>query len=124
MQVVYCGYCGQQARFIDSAAIYSGVSYGMIYYCPCCDAYVGTHTGTDRPKGSLANAALREKRKAAHKAFDRIWKSGRMSRTGAYIWLAGQMGLPQDQAHIGLFDERQCDFAVWCCNNYRMNVLL
>jgi len=56
----------------------------MIYLCRSCDAYVGVHKGTDKPKGRLANAELREYKKKAHSAFDPLWRFGGMMRRQAY----------------------------------------
>ena len=58
MRKVYCDYCGREAEFVDSKIIY-GRSYGKIYLCRNCMAYVGVHKGTDKPLGRLANAELR-----------------------------------------------------------------
>lgn len=104
-----CPYCSGLAELKDSAIIYNGKSYGLVYVCenyPQCDSFVGVHKGTKRPKGTLANAELRELRKQCHKKFDPIWKSGKMKRPEAYKWLAQQMGL--EEAHIGAFDVEQC----------------
>lgn len=109
MRNVICNYCGQPAEYTDSAVIY-GRSYGMIYLCRKCGAYVGVHRGTDKPKGTLANAELREYRKSAHMFFDPLWRSGpfRGRRKDAYRWLAGMLGLPVERTHIGMFDIPQC----------------
>ena len=48
MRKVYCDYCGRQAEYVDSKVIY-GKSYGMMYLCRNCMAYVGVHKGTDKP---------------------------------------------------------------------------
>jgi hypothetical protein len=56
---VTCPYCGQPAIYVDSAAVYRIGSYGMIYLCRPCQAWVGVHPGTDQPLGRLANAELR-----------------------------------------------------------------
>lgn len=40
-----CPYCGKPTEFVDSSVIY-GRSYGMIYLCRDCRAYVGVHKGT------------------------------------------------------------------------------
>lgn len=45
----------------------------------------------------------------AHDAFDRLWKSGRMKRGEAYLWLSERMGLPQKECHIGSFNVEQCE---------------
>lgn len=111
---VICDYCGQTAQFVNSSEVYSR-SYGMIYYCPACQAWVGVHAGTDKPLGRLANAQLRELKKSAHKAFDPLWKHGRMKRDQAYTWLAKKMDIPIETAHIGMFDESQCQNVITIC---------
>ena len=57
-EVVMCPYCGERAVYTNSKEVY-GRSYGMIYLCRPCDAYVGVHDGTAKPLGRLANAELR-----------------------------------------------------------------
>ena len=44
-----CDYCGGKVIFTDSAIVYHGKSYGNIYYCTNCGAYVGVHDGTKKP---------------------------------------------------------------------------
>lgn len=120
MRKVHCDYCGRQAEYVDSKIIY-GKSYGMVYLCRNCMAYVGVHKGTDKPLGRLANAQLRYWKKQAHAAFDPLWKSGRFRgyRNAAYAWLADKMELPVEETHIGMFDVDQCKRAVRICNNER-----
>lgn len=115
MRNVICDYCRTPAEFIDSAIIY-GKSYGMIYYCPNCGAYVGCHKGTDIPLGRLANKELRDWKMKAHDAFDPIWKSHKMRRKLAYKWLSEQMGIPWEKTHIGMFDVEQCKQVIQICN--------
>ena len=109
MKTVWCPYCNAGAEYVDSAEIY-GKSYGMIYLCRPCDAYVGVHKGTDIPLGRLADKELRHWKRVAHASFDPIWQLGRFrgKRSAAYSWLAEQMGLPEEEAHIGMFDIAQC----------------
>ncbi len=85
MRKVYCDYCGRETEYVDSKVIY-GKSYGKIYLCRNCMAYVGVHKGTDKPLGRLANAELRNWKKAAHAVFDPLWKYGRFRghRNAAY----------------------------------------
>lgn len=90
MRKVFCDYCGERAEFVDSKIVY-GKSYGKIYLCRKCMAYVGVHKGTDIPLGRLANAELRYWKKAAHAAFDPIWKYGLKKRNEAYAWLTPMM---------------------------------
>ena len=100
--------CGAVADFVDSAVIYNGVSYGMIYLCPSCGARVGVHIGTNIPKGSLADKELQKYRKYAHYFFDRFWKEMGWPRYKAYTWIGEKMGIPEEEAHIGKFSIHQC----------------
>ena len=130
MPIVLCPYCGNEAVLTDSAEVY-GRSYGPIWICRPCDAYVGVHQrdGLNRPLGRLANKELREWRKKAHAAFDPRWKR-RMSnwkgvtkggkkhaspRTKAYRWLSEQLGIPFKECHIGEFDVDLCQKVVEVC---------
>ena len=109
-RIVICDYCGTPADFVDSSVVYHGHSFGMIYLCPRCGAYVGVHKGSDKPLGRLANSELRNWKKAAHAAFDPLWKYGpyRGRRNEAYRWLSEKMGTPIEFTHIGMFDVDQC----------------
>ncbi len=117
---VICDYCGRPAEFVDSKIIY-GKSYGMIYLCRHCMAYVGVHKGSDAPLGRLANAELRYWKKRAHAVFDPLWKRGRFRghRGAAYGWLAQKMRLPMEQTHIGMFDVAQCKQVINIIKNER-----
>lgn len=70
-----CPYCNSKTEYIDSKYIY-GTSYGMIYICKPCDAYVGVHKGTDNALGRLADKRLRKAKKDAHYFFDKIARTG------------------------------------------------
>lgn len=103
-----CPYCGSHVDLVDSAKIY-GKSYGLIYLCsnyPKCDAYVGTHKGTDKPLGTMANSELRKFRKEAHFYFDQTWRSGKIKRKRAYAILAERLGIAE--AHIAEMNIDQC----------------
>lgn len=102
-----CPYCKGQPILVSSVEIY-GTDYGMLWECKPCKAYVGCHRDTTVPKGRLANAALRSKKKQAHEYFDRIWKSGLMDRSAAYKWLSEILGTPPEFTHIGMFNENTC----------------
>ena len=119
---VYCDYCGHRAEYVDSKIIY-GKSYGMIYLCRNCMAYVGVHKGTSKPLGRLANAELRHWKKLAHAFFDPLWKFGRFKgrRNDAYGWLFKKMGLPIEKTHIGMFDVQQCRQVVEICRKENMS---
>jgi hypothetical protein len=123
---VHCPYCGARAMLVDSAEVYGGRSYGNIWLCRPCGAWVGVHAGspTFQPLGRLADASLRRAKMQAHAAFDPLWrrppndaKPG--ARKRAYAWLAAAMGLTAKQTHIGAFDEQQCACVVELCNAAR-----
>lgn len=72
-----------------------------------CKGAHGAHPD-GRPKGFPGNAATRQARVDAHAAFDRLWKSGQMTRHEAYRHLQTVMGMTKKQAHIGKFTEGEC----------------
>ncbi len=114
-----CPYCGGRTKFCDSKVIY-GKSYGMIYWCQPCDAYVGVHKARGRRShalGRLANRELREWKKAAHAHFDGLWQASKKKsrRANAYAWLAREMGLDPWRTHIGMFNVEQCQQVVFLC---------
>lgn len=124
-----CPYCNFKTEYVDSEVIY-GKSYGMIYLCMPCDAYVGVHKGTDNALGRLANAELRHWKKEAHAYFDPIAKTDLINkiwdkyfpytsnRSKAYAWLSEQIGIERDLCHIGMFDVEQCKMVVEVCKPY------
>ena len=106
-----CPYCGKKPEYVDSSVVY-GRSYGMIFLCAPCDAYVGIHKGTNSPKGRLANEELREWKKLAHAAFDPLWQKYGFSRHKAYKWLRLELEIPPENCHIGMFNCKMCQLTV------------
>lgn len=99
---VICPYCGAKAVLQDAVVIYRRSGLGQVYVCPtaACDAYVGVHDGTTKPKGSLANAPLRSLRKRVHAVFDPIWRNSQhIERSEAYEAAALVLGL--NEFHVG-----------------------
>lgn len=107
-----CPYCWGWSVCADSAEIYNGKSYGWIWLCRPCRAYVGCHKGTKEALGRLADKQLREKKMAFHAAFDPLWRNGRFNRAWLYGWLAKEMGMSRDRCHGGMFSTEQCDKAI------------
>jgi hypothetical protein len=70
---------------------------------------VGCHPGTIRPLGVPADGRLHRLRHEAHLAFDRLWVAGHVSRSLAYAWLAGQLGIKTEDCHVGGFDAETCE---------------
>lgn len=115
---VHCPYCHQLTVLVDGLEIYPhrpDLSNKFFYLCSPCDAYVGCHPGTTNPLGRPANAELRRAKSAAHRAFDPLWQSGQMTRSGAYSWLATQLGIKKSCCHIGMFSLSECQRTVELC---------
>lgn len=55
------------------------------------------------PGSELARA-----RQAAHRAFDPLWQSGKMTRSNAYTDLARRLNLTKAECHMVLFDVATC----------------
>lgn len=119
-----CAYCNAKTICIDSAEIYNGTSYGNVYICRPCKAWVGTHRNQPhKPLGRVATEALRHAKKEAHAYFDNVWLylmrargwSKHDARTWAYDWLHTVMETPREYTHIGMFDEAQCAQVVVQC---------
>lgn len=106
-----CPYCKKPSVFVDSKAIY-GKSYGMVYWCKPCDAWVGVHKGTKKALGRLANIHLRYWKKEAHSYFDKLWKSKQLKRGEAYKWLSEYLDIPIKYTHIGMFGPETCQKVV------------
>lgn len=110
-----CPYCDKAAKLVTGIAIYPhrmDLRGKFFWQCEPCDAYVGTHPGTQKPLGRLANKALRGLRGKVHAAFDPVWRSRQLSRAQAYKWLASAMGISEANCHVGMFDEDQCRAAL------------
>lgn len=118
-----CNLCGGKVLYLSHSVVY-GKEYSdwpYIYICCECDAYVGVHSGTNIPLGTLADQATRQARKTAHDAFDLLWKGGisNMGRDEAYKWLAKQLEIGEDECHIGMFSVEQCSRVVTVIMNRR-----
>ena len=123
---IHCPYCGSLATLRPASVIHglSDISAGTyLYVCrrwPACDAYVTADRRTKQPLGTLANGDLRHKRIQAHRAFDRLWRSGLMSKREAYQWMQTEFGLHKDQAHIAQFGAYMCDRLIRACEQFRI----
>lgn len=114
-----CPYCGSNVVLRHSNYVYHcDKDYGYLWVCsnfPKCDSYVGCHKGTTIPLGRLADKNLRKAKNHAHREFDKIWKSGIMTRKQLYIWLSAMLDIPQKNCHIGMFDVDMCNRVVEVC---------
>lgn len=115
-----CHHCSDRVRIGTHEEVY-GRDYSdwpYVYLCEGCGAYVGLHPFTAIPLGTLADKRTRDARKSCKLPFERIWRSGEMSRTEAYKWLADKMGIPAEECHFGWFSVEQCQAAMTHCNEW------
>lgn len=121
---IACPYCGKESTRATGVEVYPhrpDLKSLRLYRCVPCDALVGTHKGTWKPLGRLANYELRKAKMEAHSAFDKKWKYGTMSRSDAYAWLATQLNIKGEDCHIGMFDVDMCNRVVDVCG-FQMKV--
>lgn len=126
---VICPYCQRPAKFVSGAVIYPHrpeLVRHRFWSCAPCGAWVGCHRRSprhgfngDEPKGRLANSALRKLKQDAHAVFDPLWRSGEMTRTEAYTWLADALGIAPQNCHIGMFDVDGCEAVIAAVRRYR-----
>lgn len=101
------------------AMVLRNAPFGIVYFCSECRVFHGAHQRTGKPFGTPASdKETRLARMDAHKALDRLWKSGKMDRSQAYAWLASKMGLSMEECHIGRFDLDRCRWAVEICEGF------
>lgn len=86
--------------------------HGLFYGCPSWPECEGTHGAhpDGSPKGIPGNKMTRGARIEAHKFFDQLFSGPKrqMSEPEAYAWMAREMGLSPEDAHIARFDIKQC----------------
>jgi hypothetical protein len=123
-----CPYCTLPAELAPDTAVYGRSYGGNIWLCRKCGAYVGCHKGGsgDKPLGRLADAELRKLKMQCHALFDPLWRdvvklkgwSRHKARNSSYGWLAGQMNIPREECHIGMFDAESCVTAIGILGKY------
>jgi len=111
-QTLRCGYCGALAE-LRAATEIGRAGDAPVYVCgnyPSCDAYVGCHTGTELPLGTLARKRLRRLRILCHQEFDPLWQKhpDQVSRDEAYEAATVVMRV-DGEFHIGQLDEAGCE---------------
>ena len=113
-----CPYCNEKADLCKGDKVYPkrpDLHKLNFWQCEPCGARVGTHKGTTRPLGRLADTKLRYWKMQAHSAFDPKWRETDLKRGDAYKWLADNMGVKKRDCHIGMFDVQQCKKVVEIC---------
>lgn len=57
-----------------------------------------------------------------HKALDRIWENGYMTKEQVYIWLQAKLDMPANVMHIGKLNEYYCNRIIYECNRAYRNM--
>jgi len=66
--------------------------------------------------------ALKAARRAAHAAFDPLWRQDGWDRGRAYRWLARHLGVSEAKCHIGNFNVETCRQVVVVCRRKREGI--
>lgn len=85
------------------------------YWCPRCSASLSADQ-YGRPRGMPGTAEERRWRRCAHTVFDRLWRSGNVTRSAAQRWLAGELGIPRAQCHFSSMRIEMLREAVRICD--------
>lgn len=105
-----CDKCGaNDVWFCQNRVIY-GRNFGAwpyVVFCRACSAAVGCRRGTENPLGTMTDSRTRQLRAEAHAIFDPIWKDGWITRTDAYLRLAGLMGIKSEDCHFSHMNSRE-----------------
>jgi hypothetical protein len=86
-----------------------GGKFGIAYRCTVggCRGSHGAHPDGS-PLGEPADIRTKKARIEAHDAFDRLWRHGPLTRSGAYRWMAEILGISKKAAHIGKLSHDSC----------------
>lgn len=105
-----CIHCQSSVQAVHHNEIY-GRPYGKwpwAYQCSGCAAYVGMHPFTHIPLGTLATPAIRKSRMECKIPFEKLYRSGKISRGEAYSRLARKLSIKEEECHFAWFDVEMC----------------
>ncbi len=110
-----CPVCGRAAKLVTAKELFGDEAIDperMLWVCPKydlgCETYVYTQKGTNRPLGEMATAEVRSLRIKAHRAIDRVIKSGVMTKADVYDYLSDAMDVPKGRFHLAECGEYGC----------------
>jgi hypothetical protein len=126
-----CPYCRRRSELMDSAAVYGeGRSYGPMWVCARCEAWVGCHKNSSdyAPLGRLANGPLRKLKMRVHDLLDPWWRDQTVGTTffrrkAMYALLAEEMRIPKRECHVADFDDAKCEHAIFILESTRWRLL-
>lgn len=102
---IYCCECKEQilANMVTGKTIYPyrPVLWELvIYQCPVCKNYVGTHKKSGIPLGFIANKSLKKQRIIIHNMLDPLWETGALRRHKVYDRISKKLGYRYHTANI------------------------
>lgn len=106
--------CGAICTPTDGARVMPtrpDLAHRRFYLCEKCGRRCGAHPGSWEPIGVPATIVERRLRMVVHGKFDEMWmridkRERNQMRCRLYSWLSHQLGLPLEQTHVGMMDER------------------
>lgn len=125
-----CPYCWRRADLVDSMAVYKTRSFGPIWICVRCEAWVGCHRNSKdyAPLGRLADGTLRRLKMEVHAFLDPWWRdlpggARAKKRKTIYALLGAELGLEAEACHVGEMDDALCERAIDLLSSTRWRVL-
>lgn len=115
MSFVTCPYCHRGAKNVTGKEIYPSrpsLHELEFWWCEPCDAHARRDEETLKTVGTMANRALRKKRRIVYKELSFLWGSRVMKQKEAYKWFAKEMGMTEEECRIANFDEDTCNKAL------------
>lgn len=110
---IYCTGCEEEvnARLTDGKERYPHRPdlYDLPFWkCDTCKNYVGCHHKTitpTKPLGVIATADILNARKKIHALLDPLWRSGRIKRGQAYVYVSNRLGYDYHNGEIRSLEE-------------------
>lgn len=118
-----CPYCGTKTyltsfRYMKLRSFKRGANKGrnrLVYMCPKCHKHVNVHRGTNIAMGFPGDSEVKLWRKFTHYIFDQLWRKKNGNRKKCYTWLSKNLGIDQEECHIGMFTSEECKRAIELC---------
>ena len=105
---VHCADCCERMRLRGKSRLQ--------YVCPCCGgSLIARPDG--KPMGVPGTQETRRWRRRAHTVFDRLWRTGDVTRSSAQRWLARELGIPRRQCHFSSMESETLEQVVRICND-------
>ena len=104
---IRCADCNVRMRLLGKSR--------RTYVCPDCNAsLIANKYG--QPLGTPATKDVRNLRRRAHIVFDRLWKSGEVTRSSAQRWLAKELRIAVKQCHFGYMNRENLERVIQLCD--------